>query len=114
MLLRITFLLLLVLLPTCGSALAADRIILRNLDIISDRTIKSFDVDGVVLDNETTLGWDEIEKATLGEKQAEFDALLSDVGGDLYRLRQRLNVGDYAGLATHAEALWPRYQERRS
>jgi len=111
---RTTFILLLALLPACGSALAADRIILRNLDVISDRSIKSFDLDGIVLDNGNTLGWDEIEKATVGDKQAEFDALLNDVGSDLYRLRQRLTVGDYAGLAPHAEALWPRYQERRS
>jgi hypothetical protein len=111
---RIALILLFGILLSRGPARAADRIILRNLDIISDRTIKSFDLDGVVLDNATTLGWDEIEKATVGDRQAEFDALLSDVGGDLYRLRQRLSVGDYGGLAPHAEALWPRYQDRRS
>jgi hypothetical protein len=112
--LRIVFILLLALIPTSVSTLAADRIILRNLDVISDRTIKAFDLDGVVLDNGTILGWDEIEKANVGDRQAEFDALLSEVGSDMYRLRQRLSVGDYAGLAPHAEALWTRYQDRRS
>jgi len=111
---RIVLILLVGLLPVSASARAADRIILRNLDVISDRSIASFDLDGVVLDNGTMLGWDEIEKANVGDRQADFDALLTAVGSDLYRLRQRLTVGDYAGLAPHAEALWPRYQERRS
>ncbi|MGE3780993.1 MAG: hypothetical protein AB7F89_27640, partial [Pirellulaceae bacterium] len=43
----------------------ADRIVLRNLTVISDRTVASLDVDGVRLDNGSLLTWDEIEKATV-------------------------------------------------
>ena len=48
------------------------------------------------------------------EQQARFDQLLTELGGDLYRVRQRLAVGDWAGLLPHAEALEGRYAGRRS
>ena len=93
---------------------AADRIVLRNLKIISDRQIKSWDEGGVRLDDERLITWDEIERATLvGERQTDFDKLLKELGEPLYRIRQRLKVGDYAGLQVPAEAIWPRYSGRR-
>jgi hypothetical protein len=97
-----------------SQASAADRIILRNLQVLTDRTVASFDLDGIVLDNGAVLGWDEIENATVGSRQAEFDAQLQDVGVHLYRVRQRLSVGDYSGLRPHAETLFPQYAGRTS
>ncbi|MFV1965610.1 MAG: hypothetical protein ACC628_09330, partial [Pirellulaceae bacterium] len=94
---------------------AADRIILRNLKIITDRSVAGFDVDGVRLDDGTVLGWDEIERAKVGEnRQAEFDQMLADLGDHLYRIRQRLSVGDHEGLLAHAEAVSPRFNGRSS
>ncbi len=93
---------------------AADRIILRKLEVITDRTVAQFDEDGVALDNGRILTWDEIEKATVANGQPAFDAMLSELGAPLYRLRQRLTVGDYAGVAAPAEAVFPRYLARRS
>ena len=96
------------------NARAADRIVLRNLKIIGDREIKAWDEGGVRLDDERLITWDEIERATLApERQVEFDKLLKELGEPLYRIRQRLKVGDYAGLHTPAEAVWPRYSGRR-
>jgi hypothetical protein len=95
------------------TAEAADRIILRSLKIITNRTVSSFDVDGVQLDDGSTLGWDAIERATISpDRQAEFDQLLADLGNPLYRIRQRLSVGDYEGLLSHAEAVAPRFDGR--
>ena len=93
---------------------AADRIVLRNLTVISDGQVASFDEDGVRLADGRILTWDEIERGSLdGQRQAEFDRLLGELGAPLYRIRQRLKVGDYRGLLVHAEALYPRYSQRR-
>lgn len=98
-----------------SAADAADRIILRNLKIFTDKTVTSFDEDGVRLDDSTVLGWHEIEKARIApDRQEAFDEMLAAVGNDLYRIRQRLSVGDYEGLLPHAEALAPRYSNRTS
>jgi hypothetical protein len=96
-------------------AIAADRIVLRNLKVISDRTVAAFDVDSVRLDNGTSFSWDEIEKASVAaDKQSAFDAHLRELGEHLYRIRQRLGTGDYAGLLPHAEAIYGRYADRAS
>ncbi len=94
---------------------AADRLVLRNLDVIADRTVTRFDEDGVELDNQRVLGWDEIERGRVSaEQQPAFDRLLKELGEDLYRIRQRLSVGDLAALAPQAESLYPRYAGRSS
>jgi hypothetical protein len=93
----------------------ADRIILRNLDVISDKSVVGFDVDGVRMDDATVITWDEIERGrTSPAQQAEFDQLLARLGTPLYRIRQRLSVGDYRGLFEEAEALYPAYAGRSS
>jgi hypothetical protein len=97
----------------------ADRIILRNLDIITDRTVTALDEDGLQLDAPRTgasskLTWDEIERGKIALDQARFDALLSDLGPPLYRLRQRLKTGDYAAASQPAEMLYPRFVGRSS
>lgn len=103
------------LLLTPAATLRADRIILRNLDIISDKTVESFDEDGVRLNDGTVISWDRIEKGRVAEsKQAAFDAMLADLGSDLYRIRQRMSIGDYRGLLPHAESVYARYAGRRS
>jgi hypothetical protein len=96
-------------------SIGADRIILRNLDILSNRTVAGFDEDGVRLDDQSTLGWDEIEAARVRpELQANFDRHLEALGSHLYRIRQRLRVGDYRDVLSHAEALYSRYRDRQS
>lgn len=93
----------------------ADRIVLRNLNIISDRTVASLDPDGVRLDDGRQIGWDSIEQGRVSsEFQAEFDRLLKSLGEPLYRIRQRLSVGDVRGLHEHAEAVYPSFVGRRS
>jgi len=96
-------------------AIAADRIVLRNLKIITGKKVKSLDDDGVKLQDGQTVGWDEIERISVApERQAEADRLLEELGIHLYRIRQRLKVGDYKGLLPHAEALSSRYATRQS
>jgi hypothetical protein len=99
--------------PSCATRAEADRIVLRNLDVIHDRTVVEFDEDGVRLDNGRILSWDQIETGRVEEaRQADFDRLLRELGTDLYRIRQRLTVGDYRGLLPHAEALQDRFLGR--
>lgn len=93
----------------------ADRIILRSLKILSDRTVVSFDDDGILLDNQSKLAWHEIEKATIAaDKQAAFNKLLEELGEPLYRIRQRLTTADYEGLLQPAETLYQRFSSRNS
>ncbi len=94
---------------------AADRIILRNLQVITDQTVTAMDEDGVRLGANRVLAWDEIEKGKITpQHQAKFDELLKSLGNPLYRIRQRLKVGDYEGLAKYAEEVYPRYSSRNS
>jgi hypothetical protein len=97
------------------AAALADRIVLRNLDVIDNQTVTGLDEDGVLLGDGTRISWDRIERGRVAsEQQARFDQLLAELGGDLYRVRQRLAVGDWAGLLPNAEALEGRYVGRRS
>ncbi len=94
---------------------AADRIVLRNLDIIADKTVARFDEDGVRLSDSSLITWDQIEQGKVAaENQAAFDQMLQDLGTHLYRIRQRLTVGDYRDILPHAEAVYPRYVGRKS
>jgi hypothetical protein len=100
------------------AASAADRLILRNLELIADRTVIAVDEDGAQLDKPRAGGsdritWDEIERGRVSaEMQEEFNRLRDELGPPLFKLRQRLRIGDYAGLAEPAEALYPRYAAR--
>jgi hypothetical protein len=108
-----------VLLGLASPAPAADRLILRNLEIITDRTVVSFDEDGLVTNGspangESRLTWDEIERGRVALDQPRFDRLLAELGQPLFRIRQRLKIGDYEALAEPAEAMYPRFAERKS
>jgi hypothetical protein len=120
-------------LPAAGAvrtAAAADRIILRNLQIISDKKVVSFDEDGVRLEGGRSLGWDEIERGTVAPADQEaFNRLLADLGDHLFRIRRRLEDGDYKSappaddegkpaadyksLLTECEAVYPRFVGRQ-
>lgn len=94
---------------------AADRIILRDLTIISDRTVESMSLDGVKLDKGTMIGWDEIESGRLdGGRQELFDKYVANVGQHLFRIRQRLERGDYRSLTPSAEAVAKYYRGRNT
>jgi hypothetical protein len=93
---------------------SADRLLLRNLEIVSDRTVVRFDEDGLKLDDGRLLTWDEVERGTVAAGQKEFDQLLDELGEPLYRIRQRMAVGDYQSILGHAEAVFPRFAARRS
>jgi hypothetical protein len=100
-------------------AQSADRLILRNLDIISDRTVTSFDEDGVVLDQprptgNTHISWDEIERGRVALDQARFDKLLAELSLPLFRIRQRIKTGDYRAAGDVAEKLYARFADRKS
>lgn len=96
-----------------GELSAQERIILRDTSVIS-RKVLSFDEDGVRLDNDRLLGWNEIESGRVADDQIAFDRYVKELGGPLYRLHLRLDDGDYRDALPHAEAVFARYAERRS
>jgi hypothetical protein len=104
------------LLPADGRA--ADRLILRNLDILTDCTVTALDEDGLVLDrpfqDRGRITWDEVERGRVALDQPRFDKLLAELGQPLYRVRQRLKIGDYQAAGEFAERLYPRFAERKS
>jgi len=87
---------------------------------VVDRTVLSVDEDGVRLDGKRPGGgdlipWDEIERGRVSEAlQPAFDEYLKELGPFLYRLRQRLKIGDYDGLYDTAEKVYPRFSSRQS
>ena len=99
----------------CGPAWGgrADEIVLRNGNAIEELVIK-IDVDGVHFKGRV-VGWDEVDTGRLtGGKQAEFDKFRGSLGLKLFRVRSRLETGDYLDLLQHVEGLYPTYVNRRS
>lgn len=105
---------------TALPAHAADRLILRDLTVIADRTVVACDEDGVRLNEPLANGrrmlrWDEIARGRVSEAlQPTFDQLREELGLPLFRLRQRLKTGDYRALLAPAQELAPRFIERKS
>jgi hypothetical protein len=92
----------------------ADRIILRNLTVLNDVTVESFDLDGVRLSDGRTFGWDEIERGQIGaDRQAAFDQALGELGIPLLRIRQNLESGAVGRLAEVVEPVLDKYRDRR-
>jgi len=97
----------------------ADQLLLRDLTLIRNRTISSFDLDGVLIElspgDEQLISWDRIESGQVEEtRQEEFDDLLTQVGEPLFRIRQRLRFEDYDELLPLATSIYPLYRERTS
>jgi hypothetical protein len=98
----------------------ADRLILRNLELISDRTVVAVDEDGARFDAPLSDGrdrvtWDEIERGRVSsDLQPQFDRFHRELGPPLYKLRQRLRIGDYPGLTETAEKIYPVFAARKS
>jgi hypothetical protein len=110
------------LLAILGAAVSqgADRIILRNLELVADKNVLSVDEDGARLDGKRPGGtdlltWDQIERGRVSEAlQPAFDQYLAELGPSLFRLRQRLKIGDQEGLFETAEKVYPRFAQRES
>lgn len=103
-----------------ATAFSADRIILRNLELVADRTVIAVDEDGARLDAKRpglgdVIPWSDIEQGRVNaDLQKEFDRFLKELGPLLFRLKQRIKIGDYAGLHETAEKVYPLYASRQS
>jgi len=93
----------------------ADRLILRDLRLLGNITVIGFDEEGVKVTDNNLIPWHEIELGTVSpDKQDDFDRLRKELGDPLFRIHQRLKVGDYAGAREPAEAIFQRYKDRDS
>ena len=77
------------------------------------------DEDGLRLDAPLASGsdrltWDRIERGTVALDQPKFDKLLAELGPPLYRIRQRLRIGDYEALLEPSEQVYQQLAARRS
>jgi len=100
----------------CSNMARADRLVLRNLEIIRDKKIVGMNLDGVTLDDRRAVSWDEIEGGKLDDAERDklFQKYLDNLGIHLYRIRQRLKVGDVREVGPHAEAVAKFYKGRNS
>lgn len=97
------------------TSVQADRLILRDLTLLRDVTVTGFDEEGVNVTDHGLVPWHQVELGSVGaERQADFDRLRDELGTPLYRIHQRMKVGDYAGLRAPADALFDRYKNRDS
>lgn len=82
-------------------------IVLRDLTLVRDDPIVSFDERGVVLDSQIRIGWSKILSAKVDvARQPEVDRYLNEVGLPLFRLESRLAKRDWAGIGEIAEPLY--------
>ncbi|HAN98272.1 MAG TPA: hypothetical protein DCQ98_12950 [Planctomycetaceae bacterium] len=97
------------------SSLDADQLVLSDLTSLVDVTVAEVDADGVLLIGARRIGWDRLRGGEVApELQEAFDRHVVELGVPLRRLRYRLTIGDYRGLAEGAEALAPLYAESAS
>lgn len=101
---------------SCGHSALADRLVLRNLEIIRDQKIAAMNLDGLKLDDGRAISWDEIESGKIDDAERDklFQKYLDHLGIHLFRIRQRLTVGDFRELGPHAEAVAKFYEGRTS
>lgn len=108
---------LLLLVPTCSflvcKTIYADELILRDWSRITNVTVAVIDDDGVKLSDGRIISWDRIESGEVSdEHQADLDQLIRELGEPLFRLRQRIRLGNDVQLLELAESLWPRFRDR--
>ena len=85
-------------------------IVLRDLSLVEGREIKSFDLQSIKLDDGSELSWDQVFRATVQpDRQAEFDRNIEEIGLPLFRLRQRIAVGDWSRLNEITDQMMIRY-----
>ena len=94
----------------CATTSGQSPIVLRDLTLIEDRTVESFSLESIKLNDGTQLGWEQVFRATVQpERQAEFDRNLVEIGLPLVRLRQRIAIGDWNRLHEITDQLMIRY-----
>ena len=82
-------------------------IVLRDLSLIRDAEVESFDSTGVTLSNKTRLGWDKILRATVAsDRQSEFDRNIKLLGLPVFRLKTRIANSDWQGAAEIAAPIF--------
>lgn len=92
----------------------ADNLVLRDATIITGKRVVSMTVDGVRLDDGTTLTWDVIEAGSVEGRQELFEKYVKNLGGHLFRIRRRMEDGDYRSLLAHAEEVAKYYADSQS
>ena len=94
--------------PAC----AQEPIVLRDLTLIRNAQIESFDESGVLLTSKRRLGWDEVLKANVEASQQErFDNYLDRIGIPMFRLKSRIRNADWDGAGEVAEPLFDAMQK---
>ncbi len=93
--------------PTEPGIDRSEPIVLRDLTLVRNDPVASFDEQGVMLDSQKRIGWSKILQAKVDDqRQPEFDRYLREVGLPLFRLESRLEKRDWAGIGEVAEPMY--------
>lgn len=85
-------------------------VVLRDLTLITDQTVHTFNQDSVRMSDGTTLSWDQILRGRVAaEDQQEFDRYVREIGLPLYQMKQRIRVRDWTRLDEVAGTLFVQY-----
>lgn len=77
---------------------AQNTIVLRDLTLIENVRIESINIDGLVLAGGLRYSWADILQGNVGDQQVEFDSALTNIGLPLFRIRSRMENGNFAEL----------------
>ncbi len=98
-----------------AGAARGDELVTRPNLTLKNKQIDRFDEDGVRLGPDSRpIAWDEVVSGTLQKDQARFDQLRTTIGEPLHQIRQLMAAGNYGALLEPAQALFPRFADRRS
>ncbi len=91
----------------CVAELFSQTIVLRDLSIISDATVRSVEDEGLLLSSGQRIPWDRILQAEIDDAfQQQLNDRIEQVGLPLFRIKQRLLVSDFSGAFEIAEPLY--------
>ena len=101
-------LIIVVLLVSCTVCVSQDKIVLRDLSVITDSNVKSIDVNSLELDDGRRLFWDQVYSGQVAdEHQKAFDQFVENPGAALFAIQTRLANGTFDLLHEPIEQLQP-------
>ncbi|MGI9516925.1 MAG: hypothetical protein ACR2NP_07775 [Pirellulaceae bacterium] len=86
---------------------AQHTVVLRDLTLLHDVRVIGVDANGIELSDRRQLQWHEVLRGSVEpEQQAEFDRRLNSIGLPLFRIRTRMELGNFGELQPMAGQLY--------
>jgi hypothetical protein len=109
---RKTYLIILIAILPGRYCLSQQPLVKRDLTLIENRKIVSYNVNQIQLDDGTILTWDQVLTAPVADKK--FEELHAALSMPLFRMKHRWSIGDYVAAAEIANQLDKYYADQTS